>query len=298
MKLLKSILLIGSMILVSAACQREVAAPAEGPSETVTFNVSLPADVLTKATGDGSQIDRLRFWKFNLEDEEDFFYDEYAVNDGIATVEVSMTRGVHYTLCFWAEKAVPDNESPFFVSSSNAVIQVYYQMMVNQDRYDCFSATLQDFTLDGSSQAVVLRRPFAQLNVGLSYADTTAAGLQGIHADKFKTRLEFEAPNMLDLKTGTVSGEQDILNIVSYSDAPWDALVEVAEGGAIDPEKSYTRAAFCYILADDTHDQLGTVFFEMFGNAGGIPYSITKMFDNVPVRVNQQTNVLGEVLSN
>lgn len=297
MKLLKSILLIGSMILVSAACQREVAAPAEGPSETVTFNVCLPADVLTKVTGDGSQIDRLRFWKFNLEDEEDFFYNEYAVNDGSVNVEVSMTRGVHYTLCFWADKAVPANESPFFVSD-NAVIQVYYQMMVNQDRYDCFSATLQDFTLDGSSQAVVLRRPFAQLNVGLSYADTTAAGLQGIHADKFKTRLEFEAPNMLDLKTGTVSGEQDILNIVSYSDAPWDALVEVAEGGAIDPEKSYTRAAFCYILADDTHDQLGTVFFEMFGNPGGIPYSITKMFDNVPVRVNQQTNVLGEVLSN
>ena len=297
MKLLKSILLIGSVILVSAACQREVAAPAEGPSETVTFNVSLPADALTKATGDGSQIDRLRFWKFNLEDEEDFFYKEYAVNNGSVNVEVNMTRGVHYTLCFWAEKAVPDNESPFFVSN-NAVIQVYYQMMVNQDRCDCFSATLQDFTLEGSSQAVVLRRPFAQLNVGLSYADTTAAGLQGIHADKFKTRLEFEAPNMLDLKTGTVSGEQDILNIVSYSDAPWDALVEVTEGGAIDPEKSYTRASFCYILADDTHDQLETVFFEMFGNAGGIPYSITKMFNNVPLCVNQQTNILGEVLSN
>lgn len=298
MKLLKSILLIGSMILVSAACQREVAAPAEGPSETVTFNVSLPADVLTKATGDGSQIDRLRFWAINP-DADTFVYKEFAVEDGSATVQVDLLQGVTYTLCFWAENAESaESEDSALTISEDAVLDVNYARMVNQDRFDCFYARLSEFTVGSGNQAVALKRPFAQLNVGLSYADTTAAGLQGIHADKFKTRLEFEAPNMLDLKTGTVSGEQDILNIVSYSDAPWDALVEVAEGGAIDPEKSYTRAAFCYILADDTHDQLGTVFFEMFGNAGGIPYSITKMFDNVPVRVNQQTNVLGEVLSN
>lgn len=295
MKLLKSILLIGSMVLLSAACQREAAAPVDGPSETVTFDVTLPADAMTKATGDGSKVDRLRFWAFNPDNNEPF-YEVYEVHNGHASVQLNMTRGVHYTLCFWAEKAVPDNESPFYFFT-DAVVQVYYQNMVNQDRFDCFSATLQDFTVGSSTQAVVLKRPFAQLNVGLSYADTTAAGLQGRHAKDFKTRLVFSAPNRLDLKTGAVSGEQDILNIVSFTDAPWDALVEVKDGGTVDPEKSYTRAAFCYILADDTHDKLETVFFEMFANIGGVQYGCTKMFDDVPLSVNQQTNVLGKVLS-
>jgi len=295
MKHLKSILLIGSMVLLSAACQRE-AAHVDGPSETVTFDVSLPADAMTKATGDGSQIDRLRFWAFNL-DKDDLFYNEYEVQDGHVSIQMNMTRGVHYTLCFWAEKAVPDNESPFYFFT-NAVVQVYYQTMVNQDKFDCFSATLNDFTVGGSTQAVVLKRPFAQLNVGLSYADTTAAGAKGFHAKDFRTRLEFTAPNRLDLKTGTVSGEQDILNVVSYKDAPWDALVEVKDGDVIDPEKSFTRAAFCYILADDTHDQLETVFFEMYAeNIGGVQYGCTKLFNDVPLSVNKQTNVLGAALN-
>ncbi len=286
------ILLIGLMILVSVACQREAAAPEAGSTETVTFNVSIPADVPTKAIGDGSQIDQLWFWAFNLEN-QDVFFKSFDVVDGSATVKADLVNGVKYTLCFWAQNG-DQNDNPISVNE-NAEILVDYPKMINQDRGDCFCATLQDFTIGGSSQVVELRRPFAQLNIGLSYADTTAAGVKGFHADKANTKLLFYAPTKLDLKTGELSEPKFVQNTPANL-PPWDALVEVKDGDQIDPEKSFARAGFCYILADGTNEILSTVSFYIAGKQYGVPCGIQEEFTNIPVYANQQTNVLGAFL--
>ena len=173
-------------MIFAASCQQENLEPV-AQENTVTYTVELP-DAQTKGfMGTVSKVDELVYevWKTEKADERDL----NGTTDGKANatllyqktvpmvnqrtvITLNLVQDQEYTVLFWAQK------SGTGVYNTEALTDVHYAktwegeendancLYSNQESYEAYYAT--EFISDGDkkSRTVVLKRPFAQLNLG------------------------------------------------------------------------------------------------------------------------------------
>jgi len=74
----------------------------------------------------------------------------------------------------------------------------------------------------------------------------------------------------------------------------WDRFIDVRDA-ALNPvtDECYTRAASFFVLADDVHTQIeGEVVLRLDCTVNGHPCPISKDLGTIPIRPNQQTNIM------
>lgn len=146
-----------------------------------------------------------------------------------------------------------------------------------------------------------MKRPFAQINVGVTEDDWNAAVASGIEIEKSKVTIK-NAATSINLLTGEVDGEETVeygFDIIPAKFTTPETLnVDLNMDGT---KESYVYLSMSYILANDettgyakaTLDDLDFTFAPKSGNN----INFSEGLNNVPVQRNWRTNIIGKILT-
>lgn len=184
-----------------SSCRREALAD----SVQLTFELSLSGFDATKAYSDGTSVDKLSFLVYDQSGElitglcREMTGSDFTPS-GTTAVSVSLVKDQEYSFVFFAQK-----DGHYTLDAAEKTLLVTNPAgMMNDDGYDAFYARLTDYEVPSASftEPVVLKRPFAQINVGAT--DYSAAETEGFALGSFQTAYTLSIPTTMNLLTGEV----------------------------------------------------------------------------------------------
>ena len=285
-------------ILFTACSNEEIVTPAGGDG-SVTFTF-VPEGALSRAYSDGLTATTLHYAAYEAGTGTVVYTSNVAddpkavkAGDRNFTLTLNLVKGKSYDFVFWADKG---EGSPYTFDENTQSVSVAYDAPVagNDEGRDAFFQTVKDFKVIGPAQeSVVLRRPFAQINIGTSdlaeaaklntVVASTSLNVKGVH-------------NALNLYTGIASGEADV-EFTATGIPEGETFPNVKEG------VTYDYLSMNYVLTgvelegDDVQkaksELLDCVFTMNY--EGGKIQDIT--LTNVPVQRNYRTNIFGALIT-
>ena len=266
----------------------------ENNLKQVTLKVSADG-ALTRAISDGTSVDQLVYRVFDKNGNAITTLNkttETATDLLIGhTVTLTLAKGQTYKIAFWAQKA----GCAAYTVDDNMNVSIDYSGVNNDESRDAFFKTVELTVNEDMTQDVTLKRPFAQINVGTTNTDWTAATAAGLTVTQSKVTVK-KAANKLNVVDGTVSGATD----VTYTEAslPGEPLMVDADGDGT--KDSYKYLSMCYVLPNDATDgtqkTLASTEFT-FKPAAGTDVIIKDGLQNVPLQRNYRTNIVGDILT-
>lgn len=253
-----------------------------GNEGTVTFTAQLPSEIGTRAFADGKTAKHLQYAVYEMGKttplavfENNATVGEAVMEDNLTKqVSLKLTTGKTYDVIFWADATA---DSPYaFDAASQTVTVDYDKVNNNSDNCDAFFKK-ETITVTGNQAVdVMLRRPFAQVNIGTNdYDAAAAAGLTVA-----ETEVKANAFATLNLGTGAVTDEAERTFKVH-------AIPTVADGAF--PVDGYKYLSMDYLLVGVDKSTVDLTFNYTGGNS--------RTFTNVPVQRNYRTNIFGSLLT-
>ncbi len=297
-------LLAGTMLAVTSCSNED--APYGGDGGMTVFSVKLPDDLGTRASfGDAPSNQELNvaiyeagntekalFTSINGETSEGMTVEQFASDGLTATVKVPLVKNKHYDLVFWSKDKT--NHSYKYTEKGQTLTVGYGEgegatVQNYNDARDAFFASKTVTSGDATnSQAIQLKRMFAQINVGTNdlqaYTNAGGSDLFGITVSGVATEI--------NLKSGIVSNPTGTVTATT-SNAASSAKDFPAITGYTGNRLQYL--SMIYVLVGDGAAANKTnvdVSLYANGNAGFATYA------NVPVQMNYRTNIYGALLTN
>ena len=265
-------------MIFATSCENELELGAAGEESVVSFTIATP-DMGSRAYSDGTTATKLQYAVYNEAGEE--LTDLTVTNGeihGSTTVNLTLTTGNTYSVIFWA--AAPN--APYTVDFGTKTMTVDYTNAVsNAENRDAFYK-YHKFTVNGAqTEAIELKRPFAQLNIGTNdYAASTSAG----YTVKQSKVVIKNAYSTLNLANGEVDGEGEVT--FGYANIP------VADDGVF-PVTGYGYLAMNYVLVPANQELTEVTFSYKDANNN----EKTRTVGSVPVQRNYRTNIYGNILT-
>ena len=274
----------------------------------MTFSLAADGGIATRAISDGTGAKKLVYAVYNADGEliktianadvNGQIVDNSAFDNGLTeNVTITLAKGQQYTVAFWAQNP----NCTAYTTTDLENVKVDYAGLNNDETRDAFFKA-ETFTVTGNAEIdVVLKRPFAQINVGVYQTDWDAAKASGIEIEKSKVTIE-KAATSINLLTGEVDGEETVeygFDIIPAKFTTPETLdVDLNEDGR---KEKYVYLSMSYILANDattgyaktTLDGLDFTFAPISGN--NINFSAG--LNAVPVQRNWRTNIIGQILT-
>jgi hypothetical protein len=279
------------MLFVTACSQNEP----QQDEALVTFSVGVEDANITRAYSDGTTANQLIYSIFN-EDGTKVIISKVTENNLTDlleghTVTVSLAKGHTYTAVFWAQNSTCNA----YTISEDMQVTIDYTGLNNDETRDAFFAVSEPFTVNNNlSQDVILKRPFAQVNVGAYEYDYTYAKENKLNVTLSSSTIT-DVPSVINLFDGTVSQPVDVeytLNNIPTGDNE-KLHVDVNQDG----EKEYYRyLSMCYILAD-TVGSTHTMSFKFKDVENDKLVGFSEGLENVPTKRNWRTNLVGQILT-
>ncbi len=294
----KSLAICALAALTFASCQKENAGGnMDDQSSVVSINLTSPI-MGTKAFADGKTVDVVHVHVYKVGADNTLTYiapgtggtetpskDVTMRSSGTATYSTRLVTGQTYTFVFWAEKS---GNSHYTYDPATQTISVNYANAAgNDETRDAFYAVLPNVTITGAySQSVTLKRPFAQVNFGVTQADMDYANAAGITVNGAAVKCTHVA-NQLNLLTETASGSVEAA--FATNALPTSETLSVAG-------ETYTYVAMNYVLVGKRASTLSdiTLTLDATGAASATPeYTYT----NIPLQGNFRTNIVGNLFT-
>lgn len=298
-------------MLLATSCLNEKLDSVQSDNEAmITFSLATEGNIATKAISDGKSADVLYYAIFDANKKlittisgstNGLLKKENAFPNGSKAdvVEVTLAKGQEYTAVFWAQDASCQAYT-VTAATDGLKVAVDYDGDNNDETRDAFFKA-ETFKVTGNAKIdVELKRPFAQINVGVTEADWTAAVNSGVTIAESKVVIK-NAATAINLLDGTVSGEE----VVEYDFAaiptdPATLEVDVDRNGTIDENEKYKYLSMSYILTDNnaektTLDSDGLQF--TFSPINGEDIVFDEGLHAVPVQRNWRTNIIGKLLT-
>ena len=304
------------MLLATSCSQDELEVPLSGNEAQVTFTLGLEGGHATRAISDGSGVDKLVYAVYKLSATDgkyelqpavgsknsQFVKDDFKSGDNVS---IPLAKGQTYRVAFWAQ----NSNCNAYTTADLTNVSVNYAAdgdFNNDETRDAFFKTVE-FTVEGSKTInVVLTRPFAQVNVGVTAEDWEAAVASGIEIEKSAVIID-NAATAINLLTGEVSGEK----VVSYAlNAIPKETLEAETDNTKDGKEQYHWLSMSYILVNETGDQdadsdgtLGDAPTTLdglsytFAPESGNNITFANGLNSVPVQRNYRTNIVGKILT-
>ena len=288
-----------SVLLATSCSSDDLATTQSGNEAQVTFALNLENGIGTRSISDGKSVDELVYAVFDADGNRisDIKQVRKTAVTFPATETLTLAKGRTYKVAFWAQ----DNDCKAYSVDDKMNVTVSYDNAKNNDETrDAFFKT-ETFTVTGSTEInVKLKRPFAQINVGVEQSDWNAAVAAG--ADITQSSVEISrAATTLNLVTGKTGEPKDVT--YSLANIPSEELnVDVNGDGGIGKDETYKWLSMGYILVNDDSetgtdkaalDGLKFTFKPETGNNVVLENGL----DNVPVQRNWRTNILGKLLT-
>ena len=293
------------MLFATSCANEEITSSQAGNEVTVSFSLGLEGGIDTRAISDGTGADKLEYAVFNAAGERITTIAKVS-KTGVTfptTENITLAKGQTYKIAFWAQ----DEDCKAYTVSDDMNVSIDYVGVNNDETRDAFFKSIE-FTVSGSASLdVVLKRPFAQINVGVYQEDWDAAVASGIEIANSEAYIK-NAATSINLLTGEV-GEETTDVPVEYTAAaiPTESLmVDVDKDGT---KEAYKWLSMSYILVADhgttpnndgiygaaatTLNDLGFSFVPVSGNA----ITFAQGLKSVPVERNWRTNIIGKILT-
>lgn len=302
-----------SMLFATSCSNDELNAVQSGNEAQVTFSLGLENGIGSRAISDGTKADKLVYavYKINAagaaelqkvvgSTEGQFIKTDFKSGDNVS---ITLAKGQTYQVAFWAQ----DGDCKAYDTADLTAVSVNYSdNAVNNDELrDAFFKTVE-FTVTGNKTIdVVLKRPFAQINVGVYETDWDAAVASGIEIQNSAVVIK-NAANKINLLTGEVEGEADVTYTLNA--IPTEALKVDTDGDGT--QESYKWLSMSYILVNEAskedYDKDGTLgdarttvesLQYTFAPVNGNEIVFANGLNSVPVQRNWRTNILGKILT-
>lgn len=307
-KLFLGMFAAAGMLFATSCSNDELDVVQSGNEAQVTFSLAAEGGIATRAISDGTGAKKLVYAVYNASGElietiantdvNGQIVDNSAFDNGLTeNVTITLAKGQQYTVAFWAQN--PNCTAYTTTDLKNVTID--YAGLNNDETRDAFFKA-ETFTVTGNTEIdVVLKRPFAQINVGVYQTDWDAAKASGIEIEKSKVTIE-NAATSINLLTGEVGGEQT----VEYGFDIIPAQFETPETLDVDLDKdgtkeNYVYLSMSYILAnDETTGYAKTALEDLdftFAPISGNNINFSEGLNTVPVQRNWRTNIIGKILT-
>ena len=310
-KLFLGMFAAAGMLLATSCSNDELDVVQSGNEAQVTFSLVADGGIATRAISDGTGAKKLVYAVYNADgnliktianaDVNGQIVDNSAFDNGLTeNVTITLAKGQQYTVAFWAQN--PNCTAYTTTDLKNVTID--YDGLNNDETRDAFFKA-ETFTVTGNTKIdVVLKRPFAQINVGVYQSDWDAAVASGIEIEKSKVTIE-EAATSINLLTGQVGGKQT----VEYGFATIPAKFTTSEtldvdvncNGTIDENEKYKYLSMSYILVNDATTGYASTTLDgldfTFAPESGNNINFSAGLNSVPVQRNWRTNIIGKILT-
>lgn len=281
-----------ALLLTSCSDKLENQVVEEGMAE-VTFAIGVEAAPSTRTISDGTGADLLMWAIFN--DEGELLVKKSVIENADALISekgynfsTSLAKGQTYKAVFWAQNP----ECTAYSVSDDMEVSIDYTGINNDESRDAFFATSDAFTLKASTVvSVVLKRPFAQVNVGAYEWDVEYAGNAGLEIETSAATIK-SVPNRLNLFDGSVEGSVDVEYTASAIPQE-DLNIDVDKNGQAEV---YDWLSMSYILAPKDGGQYA-MSFTFAGEDGADSFVFGDILGAVPAKRNWRTNIVGQFLS-
>ena len=301
---MKKILLFASALaglFLAGSCQRENLEPQQ-TEQQVTFTIEAPAALQTKAIADGLNVDELIYevWITETPNAEtldgatrlyqaktDMQYDE--TNKRMkANVTLDLVNDQNFTVLFWAQKK---NIGVYNTDWLNAVTYTDLKenaYAANDARLDAFYSKAYVVDCQTATPTVVLRRPFAQVNLcTLNKKDAAqVAGNYNISLVSSEMRLD-AVPTVFNVATSEATNYVAMdfaANTVPSGD---DETITVNGQEYFYAGMNYVFAGANIVLTYDIQTLLN----------GTVDANVNNTIQNVPLKENHRTNIVGNLLT-
>ena len=310
------------MLLATSCSNDELDMVQSGNEAQVTFSLGLEGGIATRAISDGTGAKKLVYAVYKLgengtpvlqkvvgSNNDGQFVDEEAFDGGLPeTVSVTLAKGQTYQVAFWAQNP---SCSAYTTTDLTNVGITYQNATNNNDVRDAFFKTVE-FTVSGNQTIdVELKRPFAQINVGVYKTDWEAAVKSGIEIEKSSVVIK-DAATSINLLTGEVGDETTDVEVSYSSNTIPNEDLKVDLNGDMDYDDEnevYKWLSMSYILVADRNldtDNNGVLGDERatleslqytFSPVSGNNITFGDGLNSVPVQRNWRTNILGQLLT-
>ncbi len=262
-----------------------------GEQVNVTFETTLPS---TARAGDGSLATELHYAVY-FDERTDYSTGTAPIVGGSAQLTLALISGENYDIVFWAQAP----NAPYTLDWENEQILMNYGTTTtgNNEARDAFIYVLTDYSIDGAAKKnIPLKRPFAQLNIGVSdEAASIAAGFTP--ASTSITAQSYDALSLFGLGGDEYGIPTGSLQEITFGWATPltgdDATIEILG-------VTYKYMAMDYLLvgANSLHSDLLDieVAFNDATDGSGVT-KVVPVFTSVPVERNHRTNIIGSLLT-
>lgn len=295
MKKILSIFAAAVAVFAVASCQNNGLDTVKTGEAMVSMTVGVSDGIATRAAD--SSADQLVYAVYTAANElvSEPVYVKDAFNGGAHNFELALANGESYNVVFWAQNSECDAYT-VTVGQNGMTVDVDYNGLNNDMSRDAFFAS-EVFTVDGNvSIDVVLRRPFAKINLGVTAEDYNAAQAAGVGVTESKVVIG-NAPTSINLNDGTVSGDAT----VTYDFAAIPTVATKAAAGEAQDlvvnGKAYKLLSSSYILADEFKSVINNGVQFTLNTTNGNAIVVEEGLDNIPVQRNYATNVVGTALT-
>ena len=279
-------------VLLSWSCSNNLDEP-NCQGADVNFVLELEGALETRAISDGTGANQLSWAIFSETGE---LIHSKTVKDNVTglltesghTIAVSLAKGKTYKAVFWAQNP----ECTAYTVSDDMKVTVNYEGINNDEKRDAFFASSDAFTVTGStSVSVVLKRPFAQVNVGAFPWDLQYAQESGNDVKMSAATIK-NAADCINLFDGSLEGNVDVT--YSLAGVPEEKLmVDVDENGE---KEIYEYLSMSYVLAsaEGTTHEMAFTFADAEGNGA---FEFSQGLGAVAIQRNWRTNIVGQILT-
>lgn len=305
-KLLLSVLM--GIVVLAAGCGRNLD-PTCGQKEVdVSFDMDATQSA-TKAYGDGMTVNTVHVYAYLVDPAtgslayidptshgENCPSQTLSMTGGKASYSTRLVTGQKYVIVFWADYRSTGDNSPYYTydnATHTISVKDYnnqdYAVQANDEQRDAFYA-VETIAVSGAigGRTVHLKRPFAQVNIGVTDQVMSKAASKEIFFKNLSVAFSNVA-SKIDLVTGKVyrviSGD-DHADHVTFraSSLPTQKFMV---GGV-----EYNLISMNYVLVDQGEE--GTVARNISLISDGIKFK--RQFSDVTLRANHKTNIVGDII--
>lgn len=298
-KTLLALSVVGSLLLTACSNDEMMTSGNGLPDGTVIFTLT-PQSSMSRSFSNGETATALHYAVYEAGTSKVVFTSKNG-NDPVFsmgsslnfTLALKLVKGKNYDFVFWADCG---EGSPYTFDADNQTVTVNYDAPIaNDDKRDAFFQVVKNLEITGSmEQTVILRRPFAQVNIGtsdLSFANTTLSTtvastsfyVEGVH-------------DALNLYTGVASGDKKVT--FTADGVPEGETFPYRSAGT-----TYDYLAMNYLLTgvEPDEDDVQHAKSELMNATFTITYTNGKSQDinipNMPVQRNYRTNIFGQLIT-
>ena len=289
-----SIAAMSALILASGSCQKEVTDGIDDGGAKVSFTVRADNES-TRAIADASNIDILH-WEIYPENVETAAEPlaEGSVKDtdgdGEFSLDLSLILDQTYHFIFWAQVDREQGEEHYDVSDLRKVgIKSYADELANDESRAAFFAYKEIHVSGSIDETITLYRPFSQLNLGTETYDVSSLNLTQALKVNHSEITAYGIADTFNTLTGEGEGSQDVhFQKAVTPNGDRDAAEKILDVN----NTTYYWLGMNYLIVNGNADNV-KVDMTFHTTHGNVDISI----DNVPVRENYRTNIIGDLLT-